>query len=224
METVNLPPTLLDMEELAKRWQCSIHKIQAMAETGQIRLFIRPVALEILLEGYDERILNAIVKQPLSYQDVYKLFRYKTTKISIERFGCKNIIKTLPKREIDIEFCDLVIPYEAVEAFESFHRNDLPTCETFRPLAPDFSCFIMRGREYRFGELQAKIIKRLYEAHKADNPWVYGKSLLSETGSGSDRIQSVFNHNSDWRNVILSDNKGKYRLNLPLKGRQMSLF
>ena len=41
-----------------------------------------------------------------------------------------------------------------------------------------------RGDLYLFGEIQGKVIRRLHEASKTDNPWVSGKTVLRHSGSG----------------------------------------
>jgi hypothetical protein len=217
----------MNAEELAVRWHCGIHAIQALAETKQIQFFLRPVAIEVALESIigdiPIGILSLLVGQPLDYRDVHRIFKHKEAQITIRkpiRLGASSP----PLPEIHAEFCDLVVPLEVVESFEQAHASIPSTTQIFRLLMPDFSCFVLRGREYKFGEMQAKIIHRLYNAWESGKPWVYGKRLLSEVGSGSDRIQSVFNHNNNWRKVILSDSKGMYRLNMPPKDRQLSLF
>ena len=49
MNDLNLPIAFLDIEDLAQRWKCRTSIIEALAETGEIRLYLRPAAIEIAL-------------------------------------------------------------------------------------------------------------------------------------------------------------------------------
>ena len=70
--------------------------------------------------------------------------------------------------------------------------------------------------------MQAKVIKRLWKAREDGKPWVYGKYILRDIGSNAERIKNIFSHNKHWRKIVLSDNTGKYKLNLQPK--QLTLF
>lgn len=223
MVKINLPTTFLDVEDLAARWQCSIHKIQALAEDKKIQLFVRPVALEIALEKsvrpVPRGLLETLGQCPLDCKDIYRLFKNKEAKIQINQ-TLKNSMTVC----IDAQFCDIVIPVDVIEKFECSY-GDRPQEDVIKILQSDFSYIVLRGREHTFGETQAKIIKRLYLAYMEGNPWQYGKHLLAHSGAGSDRIHSVFKGKDNWHEVILSDHHGRFRLNLPPKKQsQMALF
>jgi len=216
MLKLNFPVAFLDIEGLENRWQCGLGVIQTMAETEKIHLFLRPVVLDIALDTIclapaEKKKLRS---HHLDYRDIYLLFKNKNNKIPVRGFYGKENTR-LPI--IYAEFCDLIIPLDMVEAFEHLHSDDNGPDQEFHPLSDDFTCFVWRGREYKFGEMQAKVIKRLWQAREDGSPWMYGKRILTDIGSGSDRIQSIFNHNTSWRNIVLSDKNGKYKLNLPPK-------
>ena len=215
MLQLNFPVAFLDIEGLENRWQCGLGAIQTMAETDKIRLFLRPVVIDIALATslHTPATIKKLQKHHIDYRDVHLLFKNKTGKIPVRGFYNEED-KNIPT--IYAEFCDLIIPLDMVENFEHLYSNDSHTHE-FRVLSDDFTCFLWRGREYKFGEMQAKVIKRLWQAREDGAPWMYGKRILTDIGSGSDRIQSIFNHNTAWRSIILSDRNGKYKLNLPPK-------
>ena len=52
MSKLRFPIEFLDVLTLQDRWQCSLNIIQALAELKEIHFFVRPVVLEIALEGY----------------------------------------------------------------------------------------------------------------------------------------------------------------------------
>lgn len=223
MVKINLPTPFMNVEDLAAHWQCSIHKIQALAEEKKIQLFVRPIALEIALENYAGHLLHGdifmqLAKRPLGCKDIYRLFNNKADKIQIcDRLGNTTLC-------IYAQFCDIVIPIDVIERFECSY-SDKPQEDLIKILQSDFSYIVLHGREHTFGETQAKIIKRLYIAYMDGNPWQYGKHLLADAGAGSERIHSVFKGKNNWQDIIISDHRGRFRLNLPpQKQSQMTLF
>ncbi len=78
---------------------------------------------------------------------------------------------------------------------------------------PAFRHVFFQGRDYTFGIMQAAVIRRLYEAAKTENPWMEGKQLLKEAGSASFNLKNVFSKHKYWRELIISDMRGQYRLN-----------
>lgn len=69
-----------------------------------------------------------------------------------------------------------------------------------------------KGHDYVFGDIQAKIVKKLYEAAQSGHPWVHGQRLLQEAGSLSFKLKNMFSAQKHWRDLIVSDGRGKYRL------------
>lgn len=64
----------------------------------------------------------------------------------------------------------------------------------------------------RFGETQARILRLLAEgAHKGE-PWQSGKLLLSRAGSRSFSISNLFKRHPIWRDLVVSNRRGFYRL------------
>jgi len=77
---------------------------------------------------------------------------------------------------------------------------------------PSFRHITFRGHRYCFGVMQASIVKKLYEMAKAGDPWQHGKKLLEEVGSESFNLRSIFSRQPSWRDLIVSDGRGLYRL------------
>ena len=223
MNDLDLPITFLDIEDLAQRWKCRTSVIESLAETDKLRFYVRPAVLEIALvdmpaETYDS-LLQTMSRMYVDHRYIYMMFNDKEHKIEIARIGTFDV-KTILKAPLRVGFFDLVIPLRQVKDFESRHRN-LKESE-FEPLADDFTRIKWYGKEYRFGENQAKVIKRLWQAREDGQPWMYGKHVLRDIESNCYRIRDVFGHNKYWRKVIRSDENGKYCLNLP--PRQLNLF
>ena len=70
------------------------------------------------------------------------------------------------------------------------------------------------GCRFKLGPIQAEVVRALHEAAQAGAPWQNGKAILSRAGSKSLRMADVFKSQKDWRQLIRSDRRGGYRLNL----------
>ena len=78
----------------------------------------------------------------------------------------------------------------------------------------DYRHVRFNDRDYHFGDVQAKILEMLHDASRSRNPWVHGKTLIYESGSQAIRLRDIFKHKHDWRNIIISNDRGYYRLNI----------
>jgi len=221
MTELDIPIRFLDIEGLARRWKCGISVIEGLAETDDLKFCLRPAALEIALAEIPQETYRAMIRKLsnlcLDHRYIYLMFKDKERKIEITHIGKYNV-KQILKDPLRVDFFDLIIPITQVEEFELRHGNTNEKRYEFKLLSNDFTCFIWCGKEYRFGEMQAKVIKRLWQAREEGNPWMYGKRILTDIGASSDRIRSIFNHNRYWRRIVKSDKTGKYKLNLPPKG------
>jgi len=225
MNDLDLTIAFLGIEDLAQRWKCRESTIEALAETDKLKFYVRPAALEIALantpaETY-KSLLETLSRMHVDHRYIYLMFNDKEHKIEIARIGDIDVRKIL-SNPLRVGFFDLVIPMEQIENFELLHVNMANSDYEFKMLSEDFTCFIWHGKEYVFGEQQAKVIKCLWQARENGHPWMYGKTILKNIDSSMDRIKDIFGHNKYWRRIIVSNNKGKYKLNMPPK--QLTLF
>lgn len=93
------------------------------------------------------------------------------------------------------------------------HAHSKPDIRTYN----DYKEVVIHGRTHHLGQVQAEIVRHLHEASKGQNPWVHGKTLLANSCSQAARFQDVFKNKSGWRDLIESDGRGHYRLNLKAK-------
>ena len=225
MTGLDIPIEFLDIEDLAHRWKCRVSTIEALVETDKLHLCLRPAALEVALAQTQPEKNSQIVQKlstlPIDHRYVYLMFKDKEHKIEITHVGNCDM-KEILTGPLRVDFFDLVIPMEQIEEFEFVYGNMTDKDNEFKLLSDDFTCFIWCGKEYQFGEQQAKVIKRLWQAREDGTPWIYGKRILRDIDSNADRIKDLFSHNKYWRRIIKSDQNGKYKLNLPPK--QLTLF
>ncbi len=79
--------------------------------------------------------------------------------------------------------------------------------------SPDYTRVSLHGRAFRFGALQASVIRILHQASLTSSPWVLERQLLSQTGSRSEALRHVFrNHDRDA--LFEADSLGRVRLRL----------
>ena len=225
MARIKINKRFLRPEELITRWDCTNYDLQDIIEAGGLNVYVEPVVIKRALKGIPPDkypgIFQSLNNGYLDYEDIYPMFENKECKIAIARIGDKDLKKILTN-PLCVGFFDLRIPISQIKEFEFKHRNLEPDEDVLELLSNDFTRFRWYGKEYRFGELQAKVIKRLWQAWEDGEPWVYGKIILRDIGANSERIKSIFSHNKYWRNIIRSDRNGKYSLNVQPK--QLSLF
>ena len=225
MNDLDLTIAFLGIEDLAQRWKCRESTIEALAETDKLKFYVRPAALEIALANTPAETYNSLLKtlsrMYIDHRYIYLMFNDKEHKIEIARIGDIDVRKIL-SNPLRVGFFDLVVPVTQVEEFEFIHDRRKNIEQEFELLSDDFTCFIWHGKEYKFGETQGKVIKCLWQARENGHPWMYGKTILKNIDSSMDRIKDIFGHNKYWRRIIVSNNKGKYKLNMPPK--QLTLF
>ncbi|MCH2547392.1 MAG: hypothetical protein MK052_07275 [Alphaproteobacteria bacterium] len=107
--------------------------------------------------------------------------------------------------------------------FRNKHRNRHKHYQKGEHHKPSFKAHnnykevINNGTTYHLGQVQADIVKQLHDASKGADPWVHGKTLLANSCSQAMRFQDIFKNKSGWRDLIESDGRGHYRLNLKAK-------
>lgn len=79
---------------------------------------------------------------------------------------------------------------------------------------PDYRQVWFRGECYLFGPLQSEVIRLLHEASRTGRPWVPGKSVLNNAGSGDSaaKIGNLFRKHDSWKKLLISNGRGDYRL------------
>ena len=84
---------------------------------------------------------------------------------------------------------ELVVLDEERERFESLHGLRVPKNGEFDP---SFKILRHEGKSYSFGDMQAQIVRLLYEAAENGEAWQHGKRILGEVGSQSYTLSNVF--------------------------------
>lgn len=72
----------------------------------------------------------------------------------------------------------------------------------------------IRGREFWLTRTQAAIVRHLHLAAMEGQPWVHVETLREGVGFETAKLSDLFRRQADWQDLIQSDRRGSYRLNL----------
>jgi hypothetical protein len=128
-----------------------------------------------------------------------------------------------PQPSVTVRIHDVIVLRQDKLAFEKLY--DILATEPESPQqqiiaqqefssSPDYHHITLNGEEYHLGDVQANIVQQLHDAYRSRNQWVHGKILLSGASSKALRVRDVFKSKSDWNNIVASNGRGYYRLNL----------
>lgn len=219
------------LAEICRLWQVTYEDLLYYGENGLLNICVRFTAIKVALgeslkqlgvdrEKVFEREDLICEPQALRVTDIYRIIKANGEPVIVNSFKNNNrfsFTEIVEKNGIQISLDDLVITRSDKIRFEL--DNDIQTkndheAPVFK-YSNSFQEVIHFGKRHHFGPLQAKIVEQLFLANEKHEPWVHGKILLSKAGSESLRFTSVFKGHRTWREIIFSDHKGYYRLNLP---------
>ncbi len=130
-----------------------------------------------------------------------------------------------PQPAINVSISDLVVLKKDRKKFEETYDISENNVLNLHPdksepafvVSQDYRYIKLNGNEHHFGDVQARVIEQLHDAAQSHKPWVHSKTLLYESGSNAVRLRDLFKSNKDWNDVIESNKRGYYRLNVPLE-------
>ena len=212
--------------ELEERWSLLRRDLAYLAENALLRLSVRvvDVVIERLYPGQSEVGLSA-GDLPRSLhsglvdlfdRDIPKLFRKGAPKIREFRddAGFARLVKPTPA--LRIELGSIVVRSEERDRFEAERRvrgaDPMHSTEPTIIFAPDGRSVRIGGDVVHLGPAQAEVIRLLREAAASGMPWRDGKSLLRDAGATTMRLSDLFKRRPEWRQLIESDRRGRYRL------------
>jgi hypothetical protein len=119
---------------------------------------------------------------------------------------------------IEVTRGDLVITAEERSRFEREHSVSGSPADTdaVQPFthSRDYRDVSINGHTLRLSPLRAEVVRELHAAWQAGSAWIDGETLLLRAGSKGSRLVDVFAPVPDWRRLIISDRRGRWRLNL----------
>jgi hypothetical protein len=216
------------LEEVEERWAVPRRDLAYLAENGLLKVSVRLYGVRVELGSYehtDDGQCFSIPEKHVWFQglqdlrphDVYKLFH--EGEVLVQHFDAppEQYCDVLhPEDGIVIKKEELVIRREERDRAESKHGlGGTPrSTESVFSHRNDFSDVTLGDRTYTLGTIQAKVVRILHDAATTVAPWRHGKLVLAEAGSSCTRMADLFKTQPEWRKLIQSDRRGKYRINI----------
>jgi hypothetical protein len=232
------------LETLEKRWGVEGDEIIYAIENGLLRacIWLPPCFVEKRCKE-NGRFVVADTKQleglvSLRSRDCRKVLSKGESKVccfgSLDEEGVQFTLSSdEPEQEpVVISIHHMVVCHQDCRAFEEAHdllpkETDQHKIRLIRPKEKQeddvCTCFThsnryqiveLDGTQFILGSIQARVVEKLHQASRTENPWIHGKILLYEAGSTGQRLRDVFKSQKQWRILIESDGKGYYRLNM----------
>ena len=217
------------LPEVLDRWQITEADLIYLAENDELRLSVRVFGTPIAFGTCEEDADGPPVRVPgerssysglldLHARDVYQLFR--CGEVHLDRFRTPGAGRAATRGEgatVLVMIGDLLLRRDERDRFEietGFSSGGRGMEEGAFIHSADYVEIRCHGRRFRLGPIQAEVVRALHQAARAGQPWQNGKTLLSRAGSRSLRMADVFKSQTEWRQMIRSDSRGGYRLNL----------
>ena len=112
---------------------------------------------------------------------------------------------------------DLILTREERDRFERDHAVAIEPGKPHR-VTSGTARILRRVRVanewHNFGPKQAAVLRLLKAASDTENPWLDGKRLLDEADAATMRLIDLFKRKPAWRQLVIADGKGRYRLNI----------
>ena len=213
------------LTECMEEWGISISDVKYLISEQDFTLSIRAKE-EILCEVYSNELVNEIgdpiMIDAVTISGIFDI-DYPTLDewSSSKKFWIKGL-------NIDGQFHRIIHPQEGIlSTLASItvrfkEKNRIEKLNNFcdkREQAYEISCaspevveVIINGENVVFSPMQSKVIYQLIQISKTDKPFLSGQILLHNAGSRLLKLGELFKKNRYWRQVLLSDKKGNYRL------------
>ena len=218
------------LAEIQTRLGLTRHDLAYLVENGLLKVSVR--VWDVLIEEgcYEQDADGAPFRLPterrpysglldLRAQDASRLFRDQGA--VIDAFAAAEgeyRVVLRPEGGVPVRLDDLVIRREERDRFEREQQPAPPPRANGQPfkVLGDYKEVIAGGRSFHLGSCQAEVVRLLHAAAKTGEPWRHGKAVLGAAGSSCTRMADLFKSQRHWRELIVSDARGHYRLNIPL--------
>jgi len=231
--TLRLPGRVFySLQEMESLWNVNSSNINQWLVHGDLHASVW-LPLTVIYEISEQLEGNRIIQtRELLYKEGYmqvchydcrSLFRYGKVELRAfcNEYGERSYVLPDEGLSFFVQASELVILEEERMRFERDYRglaSELKTPSELRNFRFEgtfdrsFKTVHYEGQEYLFGDIQAAVLRKLYEIADTESPWMHGKQLLAYAGSTSLRMVNNFKRIRIWRTLITSDGRGRYRL------------
>lgn len=225
------------LAELSERWCAPVDDLECYVLDGLLEVSVMAIGLPVevgRLERDGERggwmrvdarpdVLSGL--QPVVAADLWPVFRHGSGRIGrLKASGPEAFVELAEGVDpILVTMPDLLVARRERQRFEAAHGLGAPETEPEAvPILAEpgflhrngYAEVVSAGQVFRLGALQAAIVRQLHEASATPDPWRTGKELLAASRSSSQKMVDLFKSKPNWRSLIVSDGRGRYRLNL----------
>ena len=226
---MHIDKSYFTLPEVLDRWKITEADLIYLAENDRLRLSVRVFGLAMEFGGYEETAEGEPFRTPweqtwysglldLHACDVFRLFRCGEIRLGDFRTPTAEYAALWGDAQpVHVMIGDLLLRREERDRFEAesgFSTDGQPIEEPTFSASADYQEVRCKGYRFRLGPIQAEAVRRLHEAALAGEPWRNGKAILSAAGSKSLRMADVFKSQKNWRQLIRSDRRSQYRLDL----------
>lgn len=215
------------LDELEERWGMPHRDLLYLAENGLLKVSVRLFGVCLEHGSYEEVDRGQWCNIPeeqgpfqglldLRAEDAYRLFREGACRIHWFDAPAQHYCFVLqPEDGVLIRKEELVVRRDERDRAEARHGlgGAQNTSEIRFAQRRDYSEVTLGNRTFKFGPIQARVVRLLHEAAESGSPWCCGKVVLAEAGSSCTRLSDLFKTQPHWRKLIQSDRRGSYRLN-----------
>ena len=216
------------LEELEERWEVPQRDLVYLAENGLLKVSVRLYGARLEHGSYEEVDEGQWCSIPdqqgafhglrdLRSHDAYRLFHEGT--IRIDHFDApkdRYCVVLQPEDGLLIRKEELVVRREERDRAEARHGlgGTRRTSDLVFEQRHEFSEIVLGEQIFMLGPIQARVVRILHDAALRGIPWQHGKAVLAEAGSSCTRLSDLFKTQPEWRKLIQSDRRGRYRLNI----------
>jgi len=214
--------------DVAKRWSMVLADIEdyALDEMLQLSVFVVDIPVEPngWELGYDnvrspQGMLFVNGPQPLQRASLLEIFRAGHAEVRSFRTDRPNqcIYLKSGAPPVIVRREDLILTREERDRFERAHALTIEPAKAVPSdvwHSEDFSRVRVANEWHDFGPKQASVLRLLKAASDSENPWLDGKRLLDEADAATMRLIDLFKRKGIWRQLVIADGKGRYRLNI----------
>jgi ribosome modulation factor len=224
--------TYYTLEEMQSRWDVPRRDLVYLAENGPLALSVRVygVHLErgIQERDPDDRVFR-IPEERLWFQGLQDLLPRDVHQLFLNGQATVHWFAAQTPR-----YCNVLEPGDGVLVLPEalvVRREERDRLERERGLGPtgrskqpvffqrqNFREVVLGDETFQLGPKQAQVVRLLYEAASREVPWCPGQELLDAVQSSCSRLSDLFKTKREWRCLIRSDGRGRYRLNVTLVG------
>lgn len=227
--------TYFPLSTIAERWSTKADEILRHAINGLLEVSVLVVGVRVQV-GYDEEAVDGFYQvveseetiigpQPLLLTDVWRILQYGA--VPVEGFKSRvedGFVSLLPAWSPQrVSLRDVVITRAERDRVEREHGIQVQDAPASRPASgpavaqafsytADFRSVSLGPKTFQLGQRQAAVVRLLFEAAEAGDPWVPAATLLSSAGSRSGRLIDLFKTKENWRDLLIGDGAGRYRL------------